>query len=132
MSNEDCSPLQPDILDFERLVRDGWYGLEAPIVPAETFSITRAESCEGAHAFLRRHGCQIQQVGQTDRIIYPAGNTRQLLYPTTHAERYRVYLPDGVELREVHERFGLNNLLLPREALEREMAELSSHNQETP
>jgi hypothetical protein len=128
MSDEECA--RPQCFDFEQLVRDGWYGLQTPIEPAETFT-TSGESHEYAHDFLRRHGCQIQQVGETNIIVYPAGTTRQLVYPITTDTRYRVRLPDGIEMREVHGKLGINNLRLPREALEQEISQSPAHNEET-
>lgn len=131
MSDQEWTWPQPEIFTAERHSREGWYGLQTPIEPAETFS-TSGASDERADAFLRKHGCEIRKGGETTTIIYPAGTIRQILYPTSTDERYRLRLPDGIEMREVHGQMGVNNLLLPREALEREIPRLPSHRDEMP
>ena len=118
--NEERS--QPEILDAGQLTREGWHGLEAPVEPAESFTLL-ASSNERVDIFLRLHGCEIRHGPETDTLIYPGGTTRQRIYPRITEDRFRVRLPDGIELREVWRCFGPNNLLLPREAVEREVPE---------
>ena len=122
---------QPEILDAGQLIRDGWHGLQAPVEPAESFTLL-ASSNERVDTFLRRHGCEIRHGPETDTLLYPVGTTRQRIYPTITDDRFRVRLPDGTELREVYRRFGANNLLLPREAVEQEVPEPPSHGEQMP
>jgi hypothetical protein len=79
--------------------------------------------------FLRNHGCSIEQISrQEDRLIYPAGSTRQELFPRTSDIRYKVLLPDGVELREIERRGHQQNSLLVSIVInERSEAELEHY-----
>jgi hypothetical protein len=61
--------------------------------------------------FLQHHGCTVEPISQLEvRLIYPAGSTRQELYLRTFEGRYRVLLPDGIELREVDPRGRVSNV----------------------
>ena len=130
MSEEQEDRPHPEIVTAEQLIREGWHGLEAPTEPAERFTLL-ASSNKQVDTFLRLHGCEIQYGRETDTLIYPSGTTRQRIYPTITDDRFWVYLPDGIELREVYRRFGANNLLLPREAVEREVLRPPAHREET-
>lgn len=66
---------------------------------------------EVVRLFLQHHGCSIEPISQLGvRLIYPAGSTRQELYLRTFEGRYRVLLPDGIELREVDPRGRASNV----------------------
>jgi hypothetical protein len=87
------------------------FATEGPIEPAA--SITLIAMRPEASQYLETHGCTIVEKPGLVIVIYPQGATRQEMYPRTTCERYRVLLPDGTELREVHTRHmhGENFLL---------------------
>lgn len=73
--------------------------------------ITMVHPGEVVRLFLQHHGCIIESISQSiARLIYPAGSTRQELYLRTFESRYRVLLPDGIELREVEPRGRVSNV----------------------
>lgn len=57
------------------------------------------------------HGCTLQKQGNEYIVTFPEGSTRTLLYPHVLNSRYRIILPDGVELRQVADRFQQKNFL---------------------
>ncbi|MDQ2888421.1 MAG: hypothetical protein M3Y39_20340 [Chloroflexota bacterium] len=84
---------------------------------------------EVVHTFLHNHGCVIEPISrQEDRLIYPVGSTRQQLYPLTSDIRYKVLLPDGIELREIDRRGHQQSSLLVSVVIdERSQAELEHY-----
>ena len=108
-----------DRCSSEQRAWGGGYVLENRIEPAETCTLPFLSN-EQVASFLREHGCQIRRGIQQVLLVYPAGTTRQRLLPTTMEERFRLRLPDGTEMREVHGRWRVNNLLVPNEAFSSE------------
>lgn len=73
--------------------------------------ITIVHPGEVVRLFLQQHGCIFTLTSQREaHLTYPAGSTRQELYPRTAECRYRVLLPDGIELREVEPRGRVSNV----------------------
>lgn len=62
------------------------------------------------------HGCAIRNEEEEGKphctVIFPAGTTRTELYPRAMEARFRVVLPDGLELREVDSREERTRLFL--------------------
>ena len=62
---------------------------------------------DGVKQFLLNHGCTIDEEGTQGpecTVIFPAGTTRTELYPRAMEARFRILLPDHVELREIDNR----------------------------
>jgi hypothetical protein len=91
--------------------------------PVRTYRII-----EVLHLFLLHHGCTLEQVNENEAILtYPPGTTRQELYPRTSDIRYRVMLPDGIELREIDTRRHGGLILLQVVVDERTEPELEKY-----
>lgn len=107
-------------MDSEKFIKREAVRLQRIVVapfgtPTKADTFTLAAISEQASTFLLLHGCQINHQPESTTIQYPQGTTRQILYPVTRDERYRVMLPDKTEIREVVNCFSAsyNNLLLP-------------------
>lgn len=73
---------------------------------AEAKSLRLKGLLEAAEALLREAGCEVVRAkGTTDILLtYPTGTTRQELFARSMESRFRVLLPDGLELREMASR----------------------------
>jgi hypothetical protein len=78
----------------------------------EITTITVKRLVPEARDLLVQHGCTMHDRGHEETLItFPANTQRQLLWPTTISERYRILLPGGQELRQVFDRFQEINQL---------------------
>ena len=65
-----------------------------------------------AREILLQHRCMLHDKAHEETLInFPEGTQRQMIWPTTISERYRIVLPDGQELRQVFDRFQEINQL---------------------
>ena len=73
-------------------------------------------SSDRARDILLLHECAICDEEEEGKsyctIIFPAGTTRTELWPRAMEARFRVVLPDGLELREVDSRQERTRLFL--------------------
>lgn len=72
----------------------------------EAKSLRLKNLLEAAEALLREAGCEVVRAKETTDILlnYPSGTTRQELFARSMESRFRVLLPDGLELREIASR----------------------------
>ncbi|MDQ2884671.1 MAG: hypothetical protein M3Y39_01135 [Chloroflexota bacterium] len=88
-------------MEPERFVFGNTFGEKA-----EAKSLRLKGLLEAAEALLKEAGCEIVRAkGTTDILLtYPAGTTRQEIFARSMESRFRVLLPDGLELREIASR----------------------------
>jgi hypothetical protein len=51
---------------------------------------------------LIQHGCQITQYDGFKQVIFPPGTTRSIAYSAPSQVGYKLALPDGVRILQVH------------------------------
>ena len=66
---------------------------------------------------LEQHGCTVEASGEIWTITFPAGTTRQEIFPRAMEMRCEISLPDGYQLFEVIKRTDLTALFFPTETL---------------
>jgi hypothetical protein len=72
--------------------------LDAPFEAVKEITVTRLSP--EILTMLLQHGCVVDERGRANiQVTFPEQTQRQLLLPQTAIERYRVVLPDGLELR---------------------------------
>jgi hypothetical protein len=72
----------------------------------ELKTITLKQLIPEARDILLQHGCTMHEKRNEETLItFPEGTKRQTIWPRTISERYRILLPDGLELRQVEDRF---------------------------
>ena len=89
---------------------------QAPIESTfqEIKTITLKRLIPEARDILLQHGCTMHDRGKEETVVtFPANTVRQLIWPRTVSERYRILLPDGQELRQVFDRIqDINQLFI--------------------
>ncbi|MBV9711307.1 MAG: hypothetical protein JO011_10405 [Ktedonobacteraceae bacterium] len=68
-------------------------------------TITLRRLIPEARELLVQHGCMMCEEGHEETVVsFPEGTKRQEIWPRVVSERYRIILPDGLELRQVFDR----------------------------
>ena len=85
-------------------------------IPAQSLSQLKTPPLtEEAKEVMLQHGCRLKETPNECLVFFPEGTTRTELFPRTLSIRYQITLPDGYELREVHDRHReISMLLYPR------------------
>ena len=69
-------------------------------------AVTTGPLRASARAILEQHGCKcLDQANGDCMTTFPPQTKCQEIWPRTLSERYRILLPDGLELRQVFDRF---------------------------
>ncbi|MBV9616842.1 MAG: hypothetical protein JO031_15415 [Ktedonobacteraceae bacterium] len=85
-------------------------------------TITLRKLTSEAREILIQHGCRMCDKGCEETLVtLPEGTQRQEIWPRTLSERYRIFLPDGQELRQVFDRFQeISQLFIVHEKKQKE------------
>ena len=87
------------------------------VIQWHAVSIIRTPPFSGIYAdivreTLRLHNCDVTEHQDHVIVTFPAGTRKRASHLQTLYERYRIVLPDGYELYEIHLRRGLSILAL--------------------
>lgn len=66
---------------------------------------TKPDLYPEAVALLVEHGCVVKQSSTCCEVTLPEGSTRKEILFRSVSERYKLVLPDGLEMKEVYNRF---------------------------
>jgi hypothetical protein len=58
-----------------------------------------------AVALLIEHGCEVERLPACLEVTLPEGSTREEIFFCSVLERYKLVLPDGLEMKEIYNRF---------------------------
>src|SRR5258708_1384118 len=64
-----------------------------------------------AKKVIREYGCEIVEYANHCMVTFPEGTKRAEIFPRMYNERYTITLPDGVQMREMYDRWQENSLL---------------------
>jgi hypothetical protein len=70
------------------------------------FIKTKPDLYPEAVALLIEHGCVVKQSPTYCEVTLPEGSTRKEILFRSVSERYKLVLPDGLEMKEVYNRFA--------------------------
>ena len=66
---------------------------------------TKPDLYPEAVALLIEHGCVVKRSSTCCEVTLPEGSTRKEILFRSVSERYKLVLPDGLEMKEIYNRF---------------------------
>jgi hypothetical protein len=60
---------------------------------------------------IREYGCEIVEYADHCVVTFPVGTLREEIFPRMYNERYTITLPNGVQMREMYDRWQEKSLL---------------------
>ena len=64
-----------------------------------------------AKKVIQEHGCEIVEYADHCVVTFPEGTMREEIFPRMYNARYTITLPDGIQMREMYDRWQENSLL---------------------